>query len=128
MLHLDEANKLAQELSDRKKELNATTFGNKLALFQPIASKDDVSIGELAFVPIQPPFSTLDMASADLKTIDIRAEYDFLLALNHCQCIVIFKHIVSYYTGYSTQMSCFDWLRRQAGTRCRRRTRDPMRS
>ena len=64
MLQLDETNKLAQEHGERKQELNATIFANKLASFVAFPINADVSIGELAFVPIQPPFNTLDMASA----------------------------------------------------------------
>ena len=51
--HLDEANKLAQELSDRKKELKAAMFNGKLASFIKFPRMDvDVSLGELAFTDI----------------------------------------------------------------------------
>ena len=73
--HLDEADKLAQELSDREKEIKAAMFGNTLASFIASPSMDDgfSLLGKLAFTPIQLPFKQLDMASTDLKRVDIRA-------------------------------------------------------
>ena len=49
ILRLNEANKLAKELSDRKKELKAAMFDNKLASFKAFPSLGDASLGELAF-------------------------------------------------------------------------------
>ena len=116
ILRLEEANKLAQELSDRKKQLKAAMFNDKLASFIAFPSIGVESLGELAFTGIQLPFKQLDMASTDLKPIDIRAEFDFVLPLEHGQRIVTFKR----YTKKdryrdATQMSCFDRLGRLLG-------------
>ena len=119
-LRLDEANKLAQELSDRKMELKAAMFNNKLASFItfPSMSIDDTSLGELAFSTIEIPFKALDMASNELTAIDIRVDYDFVLPLEHGQRIVAFKW---YYFDsglyddnekYYSQMTCVDRLGR----------------
>ena len=43
ILHLDEANKLAKELSDRKKELKAAMCDNKLASFSVFPSMGHAS-------------------------------------------------------------------------------------
>ena len=81
-LNLDEANKLAQELSNRKKELKAAMFDNKLASFIAFPSIHDVSLGELAFTDIQLPFKKLQFTSTELKLVDARSDYDFVLALD----------------------------------------------
>ena len=85
MLHLDEVNKLAQELSDRKMELKAAMFNDKLASFVAFPRIDEVTLGELAFTNVQIPFKTLDIANADLNLIDIRAAYDIRQAHRHLQ-------------------------------------------
>ena len=110
-LHLEEANKLAQELSNRKMMLKAAMFGNKLASFVAFPGIDDtlVSLGELAFSSIQIPFKTLGITDTDLMPIDNRAAYDFVLPLEHGQRFVTFK---SPEYEDATQMSCFDRLGR----------------
>ena len=80
ILHLEEVHKLTQELSDRKKELKAAMFGNKVASFIAFPSVEESSLlGELAFTHIQLPFKKL--ASTDLKPVNILTDYDFLLPL-----------------------------------------------
>ena len=78
---MDEAKKLTQELTDRKKQLKASMFGNKLASFNAFASTDEPSLGELTFVHVQLPFAKVNFASAELKALDIRDKYSFLLPL-----------------------------------------------
>ena len=91
-LRLGEANKLAQELSDRKKELKAAMFNDKIASFIALPSIGEASFGELSFTGITLPFNKLDLSTNELKAADIRIDYDFLLPLDHCQFIVTFKH------------------------------------
>ena len=117
-LRLDEATKLAQELSDRKKELKAAMYNNKLASFNAFPGFGDASLGELAFAHIQLPFKRLDMAATtELKLVAIDIDSDFVLALDHGQRILVFK--TTFGTEYSktclTQMSCFDRLGRLIG-------------
>ena len=118
-LVLDEANKLAQELSERKMQLKAAMFNDKLASFVAFPSMGETCMGELAFSTIRLPFKTLDIANNELTPIDIRVDYDFVLPLEHGQRIVAFKW---YYTGqfatqkYFMRMSCFDQLGRLIGT------------
>ena len=111
-------NKLAQELSDRKKELKAVMFGNKLASFIAFPSMGLTSLGELAFTDMQLPFNHLDMASAELKPVGILCDYDFLLPLDGGQCIVTCKRF--YHIGIDsrcfTQMNSFDRAGRLIGT------------
>ena len=84
-LRLDEANKLLNELRDRKKVLKATVFGFKLASFIP---SGDVSLGELVYTTFKVPFKTNDIASNELKPIDVNAAYDFLAKLkNGCSVV-----------------------------------------
>ena len=115
-LRLDEANKLAQELSDRKKELNDAMFSDKLVAFHAFPSMDETCIlGELTFTTTKLPFKTLSTTDADLKPIDIRASYDFIVPLENGQRIVTFK------SGHSRadetiQMSCFDRIGRLLGS------------
>ena len=115
---MEEANKLAQELSDRKMELKAAMFNDKLASFIAFPSMGDASLGELAFAHIQLPFKKLDINSSDLKPVDIRVPYDFLLPLEHGQHIVAFK--CNYQTDDDctddTQISSFDRLGRLVGS------------
>ena len=108
-LRLDEANKLAQELSDRKKELKEAMFDNKLASFSAFPCICDASLlGELVFTHNQLPFKKLDIkASNELKSVEIPADYDFLLPLDNGQRYVIFRQKGDSYAK-STQMSCFD--------------------
>ena len=107
-LNLDEANKLAQELSNRKKELKAAMFDNKLASFIAFTSIHDVSLGELAFTDIQLPFKKLHFVSTDLKPVPIqRDDYDFLLPLEHGQRIVAFRY-QSASINSCIKMRCFD--------------------
>ena len=88
---LNEANKLAQELSDRKKEFKAAMFGNKLASFFASPSIGETFLlGELVFTDIQLPFKSLDIA--ELQPVDIRVPYDFLLPLENGERIVAFWH------------------------------------
>ena len=119
-LHLDEANKLAQELNDHTKSLKAAMFNYKFASFIAFPSIGEGSLGELAFTPIKLPFETLDIANKELKPIDIRDDYDFLLPLEHGQRIVTFKsHKKDDPFGdetFSMQMNCFDQLGRLIGT------------
>ena len=88
-LHLDEAYKFAQELSDRKKELKAAMFDNKLASFSVFPNMGEPSLGELTFAHIQLPFAKVDFT--ELKTVDIRDRYDFLLPLDNGERIVAFN-------------------------------------
>ena len=110
---LDEAKKLAQELSDRKMELKAAMFNDKLASFVAFPSMDEVTLGDLAFTSIQIPFKTLDITNNELNFIDFRSEYEFVLPVEHGQRIVTFK-----FDGIEqvTQMSCFDKLGRLIGS------------
>ena len=101
-LHLDEANKLAQELNNRKKELTASMFGSKHASFNAFPGFDDVSLGELTFTDIALPFKQLANANTDLKPVDIRIAYDYVLPLEQGQ------HIVAFTFDNLTKMSCFD--------------------
>ena len=112
-LRLGEANKLSQELSDRKKELKAAMFNDQLASFIAFPSIGEASLGELAFTVTQLPFKKLDISTNELKAVDIRIDYDFLLPLDHCQFIVTFKH---FNKKRFTQMSSFDWAGRLIGT------------
>ena len=115
-LRLEEANKLAQELSDRKKELKAAMFSDKLASFSTFPSIDEAFlVGELTLAHVQLPFKKLDLAIPDLKPVDILAEYDFLLPLDNGQRIVLFEQrheCVDFEDRFFTQMSCFDRLSR----------------
>ena len=106
-LHLEEANKLAQELSDRKMELKSAMFNDKLASFVAFPRMDDVYLGELAFTTVKLPFKTLGVTDTDLTPIDIRADYDFVLPLENGQLIVTFK---IHDNENGTQMSCIDRL------------------
>ena len=91
-LHLDEASKLAQELSDRKKELKAAMFNDKLASFITFTSMAEASLlGELSFTDITLPFKKLDISTSGLKAVDNRAHFDFLLPLEHGERIVAFE-------------------------------------
>ena len=111
-LRLEAANKLAQELNERKMELKAAMFGNKLASFIAFLSMDDVYLGELAFSTIRLPFKTLDIANNDALTqFDIRTEYDFVLPLEDGQRIVTFRSHEA-----ATQMNCIDRLGRLIGS------------
>jgi predicted nucleic acid-binding Zn-ribbon protein len=71
-LQLDEANKLVQKLSNRKRQLKSFMFGNRLALFQAFPSIDDPPslLGE--FTHIQLPFDKVDFTTSELKPADIR--------------------------------------------------------
>ena len=111
--HLDEANKLAQELSDRKMQLKAAMFNDKLASFIAFPSMDDVYLGELAFSTIKLPFKTLSITNTDLTPIDFLAQYDFVLPLEHGQRIVTFT---SPDNEDATHISCFDRLGRRIGS------------
>ena len=73
-LHLDAARKLAQELNDRKKELQAAMFDNQLASFHVFPRIGEASLGQLTFALVQSPFKKLDIASAKLKALDYRIE------------------------------------------------------
>ena len=117
MPRLNDANKLAQELSDRKKKLKATMFDNKLASFMAFPSIDEASLlGELAFTHIQLPFKSLDIA--EFKRVDISTDYGFLLPLEHGERIVSFTwHQKSDDDDVNaTLISCFDRLGRLIGT------------
>ena len=109
-LHLEEANKLARELNDRKMQLKASMFDNKLASFIAFSSKVDVSFGELSFAHIQLPFKKLDITSSELKPVDIRARFNFLLPLEDGERIVAFKCFLNSKDVHKcfTLMSCFD--------------------
>ena len=110
---LDQANKLAQELSDHKMQLKAAMFGNKLASFHAFPSAADASLGELAFTYIQLPFKKLNLYTDNHYAVDIRAKFDFLLPLEHGQRIFAFKRFYkSEETEDVTLMSCFDPLGR----------------
>ena len=114
---MDAADKLALELSDRKMQLKAAMFGNKLASFHAFPSLADVSLGELSFAHIQLPFKKLDLYTDELEAVEIRADFDFLLPLEHGQRIVAFKlHYKSEDSEEVTQMSCFDRLGRLIGS------------
>ena len=115
LLRLDEANKLAQELSYRKKELKADMFGDKLALFDASPSIGETSLlGELTFTHIQLPFAKLNFASSELTPVNIRSAYDFLVPLEHGERIVAFKvlHKLVNETFFEwfTVISCSDRL------------------
>ena len=111
ILQVDATNKLAQELTDHKKELTAAMFDNKLASFIAFPSKDDASFGELAIAHIQHPFTKLGIASTELKPRDIRSEdEDFVLLLDEGRRIVTFNQLTREH-GF-TRMSCLDWAGR----------------
>ena len=120
ILRLDEVDKLAQELSDRKKELKEAMFGYKLASFYAFPS--DSSFGELAFTNTQLPFKTLDISSRELTPVDIRVRFDFLLPLEHGQRIVAFKWKADFSADLNsspmrtTSFNCFDRLGRPIGS------------
>ena len=111
-LRLDEARKLSKELSDRKKELKAAMFNNKLASFNALFDDFDGDaslLGELTFPHIQLPLKHLDMASTEFKHFDIRVDdYAFLLPLSHGQRIVTFERFIRDNGLSFTQMRCFD--------------------
>ena len=110
-LHLDEADKLAQELTDRKTELKAAMFGNKLASFTAFPSTADAtSLGELTFTNVQLPFKSLTFAGTKYKPMDIRDGYEFVLPLDQGRCVVAFNHCTIDYVKYATKMSSFDRL------------------
>ena len=111
-LRLDEANKLAQELSDRKKEFKTAMFGNKLASFTAYPS--DVSLGELTFTHITVPFKKLYFPTKELKQVNMCANFDFLLPLNDGQRIITFK-VNKYGSSRYSTISCFERLGRQIG-------------
>ena len=94
-LRSDEANELAQELSERKMELKAAMFSDKLASFSTFPSIDEAFLlGELTFAQIQLPFKKLDISSPYFhKLFDIRVDYHFLLPFDHGQHIVLFEQI-----------------------------------
>ena len=119
-LRLDEANKLAQELSDRKMELKAAMFNDKLASFVAFTVMDEVTLGELAFSRIQIPFKSRIQDLANTELIGIRDEYDFVLPLEHGQRIVGFKwhRETSLFTKEKSfmRMSCFGQLGRLIGS------------
>ena len=118
-LRVEEANKLAQELSDRKMEFKAALFNDKLASFIAFPSMDDTSLGELRFTTIQIPFKTLDIVINELTPIDIRVDYDFVLPLEHCKRIVAFKWYFNndqFENEFYTQITCVDPLGRLLGT------------
>ena len=119
-LHLGEANKLLKELNDRKKQLKASMFGNQLASFNAFASTDESSLGELTFTQVQLPFAKVDFASSELKALDIRADYSFLLPLEDGERIVAVKLFFESndFARSFTQMSCFDQLGRVLSTNC----------
>ena len=96
---MEEARKLAQELSDRKKELKAAMFDNKLASFHAFPSIGEASHGELTFALIQLQFKQLDIASAKLKPLDYRIDYDFVLPLDHGRRIVTFQRFQMVYNS-----------------------------
>ena len=118
---MDEANKLAKELNECRKALKAAMFDNKLASFSVFPSIGEASLGELTYAHIQLPFKKVDFASTELKALDIRADYDFLLPLENGECIVAFKQfhnkrVTEYiYKGFM-QMSHFNRLGRLIGT------------
>ena len=111
-LHLDEANKLVQELNDRKKELKAAMFSNKLASFIEFPSIGEASLlGELAFTHIQLPFKKLGIDNTALQPLDTRVDHDFVLLLEHGQRFVTFN-----WFDCSTHMSSYDLLGRLLGS------------
>ena len=61
------------------------------------------------------------MTSTDLQPIDISADYDFLLPLDHGQRIVAFKHFNT--STLYTKFSRFDW---SAGRTHRNRLSDKL--
>ena len=77
-----------------------------------------MSLGELGFTDIQLPFKHLVMTSAELKRVDIRTDYDFVLPLNRGQCIVTFKWFYHKddFERCFTQISSFDWAGRLIGS------------
>ena len=75
ILLLEQANKLAQELIDRKKELKAVMFGNKLLSFIPNA---DASLGKLVYTTIKVTSKTRGITENELDQIDVSAAYDFV--------------------------------------------------
>ena len=105
-LQLDKANKLAQELSDHKKELKAAMFDNKLASFYTSPSFSEASLGELAFAHFQLPFKKLQFTSTELKPVDARSDYDFVLPLDEGQRFVTFTQMRK--EKRFSQMSCFE--------------------
>ena len=112
---LNETNKLAQELSDRKKEFKAAMFGNKLASFFASPSIGETFLlGELVFTDIQLPFKSLDIA--EFKPVDIPAEFKSLMPLEHGERIIIFKVEYEDNKVYAMLISCFDRLDRLIGT------------
>ena len=115
LLRLNEANKLAQELSDRKKELKAAMFGDKLVSFVafPSSLSEASLLGELTFAHFQLPFKKLDFASAELKLVDFGTDNNFVLPLDHGQAFVTFKRC---FTSDSFEMRCFDWSGRLVGS------------
>ena len=125
---LHEANKLAQELNDRRRELNSTIFSDKLVSFNASStpSIDDAPplLGELTFAsPVKLPFKELFIASSDLKPVEFRAkDYDFLLPFDQGQHIVLFTHILDILEEDGSiwervQMSSFTRLGRPTGIR-----------
>ena len=124
LLRQDEANKLAQELSDRKKVPKSAMFNDKLASFIAFPSIGDVSLGELAFTNIQMPFKKLDMtttsSSSELKPVDIRTtfDFDFVMPLDDGQCIVTFKWFnrKDNFERLFTQINSFDLSGRLIGS------------
>ena len=109
---MDEANKLVQELRDRKKELKAVIFNDDFASFFAFPSTSEASLGELVF--IQLPFEQIDFASSELKPVGIRPAYDFLLSLEHGERIIAFKELhkrvnEDHFECF-TIMTCFDRL------------------
>ena len=117
-LHLDEADKLAQELTDRKTELKAAMFGNKLASFNafPITA-DATSLGELTFTNVQLPFKSLNIAGTKFKSMVIRDGYEFVLPLDQGRCVVAFTNCTNdELIKYTTQMCSFDRLGRLLGS------------
>ena len=107
IVYMYEAKQLAQELSDRKKELKAAMFDNKLASFNAFPSIGDAFLGELAFTYIQLPFKKLDISSREITPVDIRVRFDG-------QRIVAFRLNAGItYRKSTTSFTCFDRLGRQ---------------
>ena len=75
---LEEVNKLAQELIDRKKELKAAMFVNVLLSFIP---NGDASRGKLVFTTIKLPSKTRATTNTELESIDVSAAYDSAVPL-----------------------------------------------
>ena len=97
-------------------------FNDQLASFTAIPIIGDVSslLGELAFTNIQLPFKQLDMANSnsELKPVDIRTDFDFVLPLDNGQCIVTFKWF-NEKDGFElcfTQINSFDLSGRLIGS------------